>query len=160
MARSSRARTTSIRFLAAAAALALLLPAEAAAAKKAGTSSVTYRTIEGCTFEVTYTWSDFGSPSQEATGAVSLFLREPGEADENVTFSSYGFPSEYSLRSGTFTYQFGDQAGYFRNPVPSVDAQLVFVGQLVWQKRHFGTLIVDEARAETVIPIPAACLPA
>lgn len=158
MARSDAART-GIRVLAVTAALTLLLPSGAAAAKKTGTSSVTYRTIENCTFEVTYTWSGFGAPSQEATGSVGIVLREAGEQDERVSDSGYRFPSAYSLRSGTFTYQFGDIAAYFRNPVPSAGAELVFLGQLVWQKRNYGTLIVDEARAETAIAIPAACLP-
>lgn len=160
MVRSRLARGGGLRTaLAAAAALALFLPAAAVAAPKSGTSNVTFRLIESCVFEATYSWSGFGSVGTEATGAVSMFLREPGSTDELMTFSSYSFPSSQTLRSGTFTYRFGDMRTYQYTSPPSADARFVFVGQLIQQKRHYGTLVIEAARAETVTTIPAACLP-
>jgi hypothetical protein len=143
----------------AAAALTLLLPSAAAGAPKAGASSVSLRLVESCVFEADYAWSGFGSAGTSATGALTMYLREPGEDDLVVTFSSYSFPSAYTLKSGSFSYRFGDQRGFFVSVGLSADARIVMVGQLVYEKRHYGTLILDAARAEsTPIPIPAACL--
>jgi hypothetical protein len=139
-------------------ALALVAPSGALAAPTKGTASVGLRYISDCIFEADYIWSGFGGAGLPAYGVVTMYFREPGQADQIVDFSQQSDSAGQNAKAGELLYRFNDKRSWFVSVGPSADARIVVVGELIATPKHRDGYLVTGARAESnSLALPAAC---